>query len=209
MKILLIIILTVLIFLIFKNINLVHFNYLPEKVKEEIKSKDNIKKYLSDNNVINTKKDISENFENVNIFDADNFIKLIKNNCYHNNFNVTNQIIINTRPNKNLEKIVSIIKNSINDWNKLFINMYNIFDVLNIIDLYVLFFEETLYEFIIKINIKFKYVDNIIYLQLTYIGYYNYELNIDYIKLVDIIRIAQDIYIIQTKIISQIYNIYK
>lgn len=199
----------VLIFLIFKNINLVHFNYLPEKVKEEIKSKDNIKKYLSDNNVINTKKDISENFENVNIFDTDNFIKLIKNNCYHNNFNATNQIIINTRPNKNLEKIVSIIKNSINDWNKLFINMYNIFDVLNIIDLYVLFFEETLYEFIIKINIKFKYVDNIIYLQLTYIGYYNYELNIDYIKLVDIIRIAQDIYIIQTKIISQIYNIYK
>lgn len=191
------------IYLIFKNINLVHFNYLPEKVQEEIRNKDNIKKYLSDYNIINTK-NINENFENINIFDVDSFIKLIKNTCYHNNFNVTNQIIINTRSNKNLEKIISIIKNSINDWNKIFIDLYNISDILNIIDLYVLFFEETLYEFLIKINIKFKYINNIIYLQLTYIGYYTYDTNIDYIKLIDIIKITQDIYIIQTKIISQI-----
>lgn len=203
MKILLIIILIILIYLIFKNINLVHFNYLPEKVQEEIRNKDNIKKYLSDYNIINTK-NINENFENINIFDVDSFIKLIKNTCYHNNFNVTNQIIINTRSNKNLEKIISIIKNSINDWNKIFIDLYNISDILNIIDLYVLFFEETLYEFLIKINIKFKYINNIIYLQLTYIGYYTYDTNIDYIKLIDIIKITQDIYIIQTKIISQI-----
>lgn len=191
------------IYLIFKNINLVHFNYLPEKVQEEIRNKDNIKKYLSDYNIINTK-NINENFENINIFDVDSFIKLIKNTCYHNNFNATNQIIINTRSNKNLEKIISIIKNSINDWNKIFIDLYNISDILNIIDLYVLFFEETLYEFLIKINIKFKYINNIIYLQLTYIGYYTYDTNIDYIKLIDIIKITQDIYIIQTKIISQI-----